>query len=51
MNGEEREGEGIRRKGKKLFIQGNISPDLFMQQTSAFALQRKRGTSNVCDAV
>lgn len=51
MNGEEREGKRIRGEGKKLFIRGNVSPDLFMQQTSVFALQRKRGTSNVCDAV
>lgn len=32
---------------KKLFIRGNISPDLFMQQPSAFILQHKRGPSNV----
>lgn len=47
---ERRRWEG-RGGGIKLFIRGNISPDLFMQQTNAFALQRKRGTSNVCDAV
>jgi len=40
-----------REKDGELFIRGNISPDLFMQQWSALMLQRKRGTSSVCDAL